>query len=392
MANHGFGSGGPGHDAFGSGDFDTMARQYWNAWGEALRAGTPAQAAGPGWDEAIAWWSQLAKVAPASAGQAGANDAVDRFNSQARGWYGQMQQLAAKFAGQDAGAADIASAWKQAMGGQGGNPFADMFRTMQGPGQHDAGQWFEQAKPFLQGLLSPGMDAWQHGGASGQGLPAFGFAREHQERWQKLASAQSDYHEKNQAYNALMGEAGQRAFDIFECKLAERSEPGRQLTSARALFDLWIDAAEEAYAQIALSPRFREVYGELVNAQMRLRAGVQGEIEQACGVLGMPTRTEVDSVHRKIVQLEREVRRLRDALHEPAPTAPKPSPKARAAGGKPGTVERVTKREAAQRVAKSAGASAPAKVARVSATPAPKRSTVGKATSANKAAKSKGKR
>ena len=46
------------------------------------------------------------------------------------------------------------------------------------------------------------------------------------------------------------------------------------MTSARALFDLWIDAAEEAYAQVALSPEFREVYGAYVNAQMRLRNGM----------------------------------------------------------------------------------------------------------------------
>ncbi|MGO4779365.1 poly(R)-hydroxyalkanoic acid synthase subunit PhaE, partial [Lysobacter sp. 2RAB21] len=67
-----------------------------------------------------------------------------------------------------------------------------------------------------------------------------------------------------------------------------------------------------AYAEIALSPRFRDAYAALVNSQMRLRAGVQKEIEQASGSLGIPTRTEIDSAHRKIVQLERELRRLRE--------------------------------------------------------------------------------
>jgi hypothetical protein len=84
--------------------------------------------------------------------------------------------------------------------------------------------------------------------------------------------------------------------------------------SARALFDLWIDAAEEAYAEIALSPEFRKVYGDLVNAQMRVRAGVQQQVEQVSGTFGMPTRSEVDAAHRKIAQLEREIRRLRDAI------------------------------------------------------------------------------
>ncbi|MFD0738008.1 class III poly(R)-hydroxyalkanoic acid synthase subunit PhaE [Lysobacter koreensis] len=371
-------------------DFDAMARQYWNAWGESMRAAQPpAQPAVPGWDQAIAWWSQLAKGAPgfpgmsagaSGAGHSGVNDTLDRFNSQARGWYAQMQQLAAQFAGQDAGAADIAGAWKQAMGGQGGNPFAEMFSHMQGPGQHGVGQWFEQAKPYLQGL-----EAWQRGSQSWQATPAFGFAREHQERWQQLAQAQADYQEKTQAYNALMGEAGQRAFEVFEAKLAERSEPGRQLTTARALFDLWIDAAEEAYAKIALSSRFREVYGDLVNSQMRLRAGVQREIEQASGVLGMPTRTEIDSAHRKIVQLERELRRLREAMTERDAAKPVVEPAATKSDvAKPGAVQRVSKRDAAQRAGKTT--TTPAKPDRKDAAPAAKRSAVANAS------KPKGKR
>jgi len=132
---------------------------------------------------------------------------------------------------------------------------------------------------------------------------------------------------------------------VFQDKLAEREEPGRQLTSARALFDLWIDAAEEAYAQIALSPEFREVYGAYVNAQMRLRNGMQGEIEQVCAAMGMPTRTEVDAAHRKIAELERVLRRMRDAGGSTA----NPEPRA-AAGAKPAAASKpAAKRTAASK-------------------------------------------
>lgn len=317
MANHGFGGFKPGggFDAggFGQGDFDAVARQYWNAWGEMMRgAPAPTQTAAPGWNEAVQWWSQLAQ-----GGRSEANEALERFNSQARGWFGQMQQLAAQFAGRDASAGDIAQAWKQALGGAGANPFAEVFGSMRGPGQNDLSQWLEQAAPYLQ--------QWQRDGQSWLGMPAFGFAREHQERLQALALAQSNYQQQSQAYNTLMAEAGQNAFARFEDKLAERSEPGRQLQSARALFDLWIDAAEDAYAEIALSPRFRDAYAALVNSQMKLRGAIQSEVEHATGTFGIPTRTEIDAAHRKIVQLEREVRRLRDAIQASAPvrTAPR---------------------------------------------------------------------
>lgn len=327
-------------------DFEALTRQYWNAWSDSLRsAAAPAATAVPGmpgWTEAMNWWTQLAK-----GGVPQGDEAVSRFSSQAQGWFAQMQKLAAQFSGRQATAADITAAWKQALGGDGANPFAHMLGMMPGSASTDPSQWFEQAAPWLQ--------QWQRDGRSWLGLPAFGFAREHQERWQHLMQAQADLQQQSQTYQTLLAEAGQDAFVRFERKLGERSAPGRQLESVRALFDLWIDAAEEAYAEVALSPRFRDAYAAFVNAQMTLRGHQQREIEQVCAQLGMPTRTELDSAHRKIVQLERELRRLRDAVEAgaaragrseaaaprqaapPQPAAkpaPKPAPKARKAPAK----------------------------------------------------------
>ena len=310
-------------------DFEALARQYWTAWGDAMRgAATPSgHTAGPqagmqagvkAWHDGIDWWTQLVHGKRSEV-----NDVVERFNSQARSWYGQMQGVAAQFAGQNAGAGDVARAWKQALGAVGENPFPEMFRAMRGQGQQGLDQWIEDASPYL--------DAWKREGASWLGMPAFGFARERQERMQALMQAQLDYQDKSSAYNALMMKSAQRAYEVFEDKLAERAEPGRQLQSARAMFDLWIDAAEEAYAEIALSPEFRKVYGELVDAQMRVRSGMQKEVEQMSEKLGMPTRSEVDSAHRKIAELERQLRRMRDAAQASSPPATAPTPTAKPA-------------------------------------------------------------
>lgn len=300
--------------ANGAADFERLARQYWGAWGDSMRGASPGTAS-PGlqaWQEAVDWWAQYAQGGPA-----GVDEVLARFNSQARDWYGQMQQLATRFAGRDSSAGEIAAAWKQAMGAAGLEPFTDMLRSMRGQGLQDFAQWADGSAPWLDMVRSEGL-SWLK-------LPAFGFAREHQERLQALAQAQVEYQTCSAEYNALMRKASQAAFDLFEGKLAEREEPGRQIDSPRALFDLWIDAAEEAYAEIALSQEFREAYGKLVNAQMRLRAGVQREVEQACAQVGMPTRTEMDAAHRKIVELERTVRRMRDAMEEKAPAATKPA-------------------------------------------------------------------
>jgi len=327
MFGNGFGSG-----SGSAGDFEAMARQYWSAWGQAMRQGglgaaAPAQPAGQ-WQQAVDWWAQLMPGGPSQA-----NDAVGRFNQQASQWFGQMQQVAAQFAGQDNSASEIGQAWRRAMGANADNPFPDMFKAMRGQGAHGLDEWLDQVKPYLEGFQQQSQ-RWQQ-------LPAFGQYREHQERWQVLQAAQQDYQHQAEAFNALMMKCAQRAFDVFEDKLTAHEEPGRQLTSARALFDLWIDSAEHAYAEIALSAEFREVYGALTNAQMRLRAAIQLEVEHLTGLFGMPTRTEIDSAHRKIADLERALRRAASASARPvaerraAPVPRTPEPAATPAKTKP---------------------------------------------------------
>lgn len=331
-------------------DFESLARQYWAAWGDALRAGAPAPSPGmPDWKDAVDWWSRLAH-----GGRSEANDAVERFNRQARDWYGRMQQLAAQFAGQDAGAADIAAEWKRALGASGENPFPEMFRAMRGNGARGLEQWMEDASPWL--------DAMRREAGGWLGMPAFGLGREHQERLQALAQAQVELQQREAAYNALMLKSLQRAYELFESKLAACEEPGRQLKSARALFDLWIDAAEEAYAGIALSPEFRDAYGAYTNALMRLRAGVQQEVERAGAMFGMPTRTEVDAAHRKIAELERALRRMREAKPDPAPRAA--SREARPPAAKPATKKRAVAKPAAKKPAVRESAARAVKSAR----------------------------
>ncbi len=342
------------------GDADAMARQWMNAFGDAMRAfsGQP-QAPQDPWQAAFDTWSRMAGVGRRDA----AADMVDHFSAQARQWLGMMQQVAGQFAGRDASPADIASAWKQAMGGQGGNPFAALFEGMAGRGQAGFDQWHAQAAPILNAMLG-GM---LMGGLRQEGLgllrmPAFGMNREHQERLQALAAAQIELQEKNDAYNQRMLGIGQDAFVRFERKLAERSEPGRQLKSARALFDLWIDAAEEAYAEVALSHEFRRLYGELVNAQMKVRAGIQREVELFCDLFGMPGRTEVDAAHRRIAELERQVRRLRNAAPQAQakPASSKPAPQKPVASKPMAVPPPVQANEAAKPATKPKASPAPA--------------------------------
>jgi len=284
----------------GAGDVEALARQYFSAWGDALRhaAAPPGHAAGPegqgNWQQAIDWWAQMMP----NAASGPADEAVHRFREQAGGWYGTMQQVAAQFAGRDTTSAEVAQAWRTAVLGQGDGLLQWMLQGARGH-THPEGPDLLQLLETLQRQLGPWLQS-----------PAFGPGREHQARWQALLRAQQDYQAHSRDYVEQIKQALDDAFTLFEQRLAEHEQPGNQLTSARAMFDLWIDAAEEAYAKVALSEPFQAVYAALGNAQMRLRAATQQEIERLTESFGLPTRTEMDAAHRRIAELERLVRRM----------------------------------------------------------------------------------
>ena len=278
MSTAPFGAAGFGFPSFDPAEWERMARQWF----------APAQsAARPQAVDPFAWWRPAAAAAPAGSADPSA------LASQ---WMTQIQQLAAQFAGREAAPADIARAWKSMLGDN----------------------------PFASGIASTAFMPMPFFGASaGRGpfdMPAFGYTREHQERMQAFARTAGEFQQAAQAFQAIIGEAGQDAFSRFESLLAQRTSDGKPLESSRALFDLWIDAAEDAYADIALGERYQRAFGEYVNAQMRLRAAMQKEVELACAQWGIPGRGEVDAAHRKIAELQRQLRRLRERL-DAAPRA-----------------------------------------------------------------------
>jgi hypothetical protein len=341
-----------------SSDWQALQRQYWSAWSDLTRnqAGTTPDAATP-WHEGLEQWSRMF----GSAGKQ--SEATERLMSSAKSYLTLMQSMLSFAAGKDAAASNMPS-WLDALrGGMNfdpaafgkipgfdpgafgkmpgfdpaafgkipgfdsaalgsmpgmdaaalfNNPMAKALREISGQGLRSFEQLASGAAPMLQQMQAEGL-SWLK-------APAFGYMREHQEHYQKMALAFAEFQEASKQYNALILKASQRSFEILESKVAERGEPGRQIDTVRALYDLWVDAAEEGYAEIALSDEFRKVYGDVVNAQMRVRAQLQQEVERIGVDLGMPTRTELNSVHKRLHDLRRELRdsqeAQRDLAHE----------------------------------------------------------------------------
>ena len=281
--------------------WQALARQYASNWQNSSSgaAAAPAPAAPV---QGFEQWSRL--FAPGAGSQ---GETIERLVDSTKNYVAGIQSMfAAATANAQGGNAPWSNAFAQGFANPGvsaplfEHPAARAWRQMAAHGS-------DGFAPFASALQAPPpadlgeLKAWLQ-------LPTFGSSREQQEHYQKTAVAAVEYQEQMNRYNALMLRASQRGFELFQSKLAEREQPGRQIESLRALYDVWVDAAEEGYAEVALSVEFREVYGALVNAQMRVRALLQHEVERIGTELGMPTRSEVNSIGERLQALRREVR------------------------------------------------------------------------------------
>jgi class III poly(R)-hydroxyalkanoic acid synthase PhaE subunit len=275
-------------------DYQAFAQQSWDAWMRHMQqSGAPSPFG----------------TSPA----AGANeDLLSRSLSSLKAYGSWLQQAAGAGLGQAPGI------WQQPMVMQ---PFLAAFnqpfaQTVSGIDSASAFGFDHQWQSWLQAMQRAGLTGMGGGmgGISGMGnmgnmsgsLPAFGITREMQLDQQALTAAINEYLQINARYQTLLQQVNTKGIARLQEVLAQRVEPGKQIESMKALYDLWVDAMEDAYSEMALSDEFRDAFGAMANAQMKVRKLQQQQTEQMCRELGIPTRSEVDSLGQRIQQLRRE--------------------------------------------------------------------------------------
>jgi len=213
-------------------NWEAMARQA-----QAAMSGNPGM---PAWSSApmpgSAWMENMTKVSPFAGGKQ-QSEAIEHLLAGAQGYLGMLQSLANGVMGQGAGSSPLADA----LAGSGfagafpasamGNPFAAAIRGFGSQGARGFEQMMEQFATAAGPMFDKAKGALQ--------MPAFGPLREKQENLQKTAQVFIDYQEQSARHDRLMLKVAEQSFARFQLKLAEREEPGRQIDSARGLYDLW---------------------------------------------------------------------------------------------------------------------------------------------------------
>ena len=230
-----------------------------------------------------------------------------------------------------AGAPDAGSFWRSSVFtppfGAAANPFAAWFAPWMGDGRaqtpedrfaDDLRRWLEQLTggsagntggPFA-GFGAP-FDVF---GAAGEppfgpfspippseiaalfDLPPLGATREWAVKWRDVQRAAKAELEARAALGRQIASVHAEAMKRFLRLLRENDPRDGEITSLRGLYDCWIDLAEHAYHDIAMTPAYSKAFGRYINASAGLRRAWQTLADDWLEAMNLPNRRELDAL------------------------------------------------------------------------------------------------
>jgi class III poly(R)-hydroxyalkanoic acid synthase PhaE subunit len=145
-------------------------------------------------------------------------------------------------------------------------------------------------------------------------MPGIGYTREKQEQMGEVYRLWSAFQTQSQRYNSEMTKVGLEALKSFTGYLNNPPADAKPLHSIKDVFAKWVDVAEDVYSKYAMSEEYTKMYGEVVNSLMHFKKKYQEFTDDTLDKLNIPTRREVDSLHKRVHDLMRENIQLRKDL------------------------------------------------------------------------------
>lgn len=150
-------------------------------------------------------------------------------------------------------------------------------------------------------------------------------------------------------YRVVTAAAWSRAFETFSKEMM--SKPSLMRSGARAVLDRWLELANDELIRTQRTEKFLKAQRKLLAAGVNYRLKERQLVEVWCETHSIPTRTEVDDLHRTVHELRGQVRNLTRRL-ETMEAKPKGA-KAKGAAPKEAAPKRATSRRKASASKKS---------------------------------------
>jgi hypothetical protein len=164
-----------------------------------------------------------------------------------------------------------------------------------------AGAAFAAATGFPGGAFPGAGPAWPPGAVPIG--PAAASAGEAEGTWALLMKLGQLQAQLTQHWSQIASGAAQR----FMERLRTAGRTDLSPDNALALYESWVECAEEAYAASVRTAEFSRLQAELTNTAMALLLAQRRQAEALARAWGLPTREEADALQRQIRQLRQQL-------------------------------------------------------------------------------------
>ena len=144
--------------------------------------------------------------------------------------------------------------------------------------------------------------------------PALGQWREHQQQLQNIAQLLIEFQEADQVYKLAFAQMGIRSIDALRQRLSNIGSDEEKVSTVREFYDLWVDVNEEIYSEFTMTDEYQVIHGDFVNALMALRKETNALTEKMYKALNLPTRSELNTINKRLQEQRRENIQLRNEI------------------------------------------------------------------------------
>jgi len=117
-------------------------------------------------------------------------------------------------------------------------------------------------------------------------------------------------------FNNAYSRVGVQAMEKLRQQMFRLGEQDKSITSLRQIYDLWVDASEQAYADFFYSEEYPRLYGALVNSLMHYKRHNQQTVNELLATMNIPTQQGVNTVKERQQDLRRELHSVRQQLKQ----------------------------------------------------------------------------
>lgn len=274
----------------------------------------------PNWAEGMEkWWSMVTPQMPVQA-----NELMSRVFDMGKVYTRLAEDAVAATSGSEN--KDVLEGWMASMekgfkdwSAQSGADFSNL-----GTSSHVVDGWQQvmdsmgmgafKTMPAMDSMM-PDSEVWQEHMQKMLGLSGLGGTIP-QASQAKLTELTATYQKAMQDYMGAFSGQGVDSVQALRERMEQLSKDGASITSLRELYDMWVDVSEEVYQKFAMSDRYQEVYGEMVNAFVALKGGIDTVRETQLQALRILTATDLDGVLKSQHETARENEDLNDQVDE----------------------------------------------------------------------------